>query len=110
SPPQQMPPRKPQVLQMPPLQARLALLQPVPPQQGWLTLPHWQVPLAQTVPLGQTLPQLPQLALLLFRSTQDPEQPVWPLPQHSPAVQWVVTEQECPQEPQFASSLARIAQ
>jgi hypothetical protein len=43
--------------------------------------PHWHTPLAQMVPLGQALPQLPQWLAFEVVSTQVPLQTVRPSPQ-----------------------------
>jgi hypothetical protein len=67
----------------------------------------------QAVPLGQTVPQLPQLLASLLRVMQTPLQSVAPVGQvglQAPAVQVVPLGQTVPQLPQLRASLLRVTQ
>ena len=67
----------------------------------------------QTLPAGQTLPQLPQLYRSLLRLAHWPAQFVSPLGQvvtHAPPVQAVPAGQTLPQAPQLLLSLAVATQ
>src|SRR5580704_4811342 len=79
--------------------------------------PHWVVPppqlvaqalCEQTLPLGQTVPHVPQLALSVWVVVQEPPQSVLPAPHADaqvPALQTFVAPQAFPQPPQLLGSL-----
>jgi hypothetical protein len=67
-----------------------------------------QVPCEHTLPLGQTVPHVPQLALSVWMVVQEPPQFVLPTPQaeaQAPALQTFVVPQTFPQPPQLLGSL-----
>ena len=73
----------------------------------------WQLPLEQTVPEGQTVPQTPQLTLSVARELQTPLQSCSPLLQviaQWPRLHSSPAGQTAPQAPQFAGSFSRFAQ
>jgi len=79
--------------------------------------PHWvvpppqlvaQAPCEQTLPLGQTVPHVPQLALSVWVVVQEPPQSVLPAPHvdaQLPALQTFVAPQAFAQAPQLLGSL-----
>lgn len=76
----------------------------VPPGQA-------QPPLTQEVPVGQTIPQAPQLLLSLVVLTQRPPQSVCPETQpQRPAVHTWPVRQTIPQAPQLDASLDGMTQ
>ena len=65
----------------------------------------------QTCPVGQAVPQAPQLAESVSRFTQAPRHSRWPAAQlQAPPWQVRPAGQVRPQAPQFASSSARFTQ
>ena len=74
---------------------------------------HWHEPVTQRVPPVHARPQAPQLALVLDRSTHDPEQLVSPMAQlaaHAPAEHACPAAQTRPHAPQLARSLCTSTQ
>jgi hypothetical protein len=85
----------------------------VPLQQVSPNAAVQQAPWQQVLPAeeGQTLPQAPQLLVLVLRSTQEPLQRVWPVGQpHTPFVQLCPLGHKLPQAPQLVASVFRSVQ
>jgi hypothetical protein len=82
----------------------------VPQGQKAEPLGHWQLPLVQTVPPVQTLPQEAQF-VFVPRVAQAPLQSAWPLGHwQEPFTQFVPPVQTLPQAPQLFRSVFSLTQ